>query len=235
MRRVGCRSPTAAPWWAKHIARHDCEYERCGTASVLCGVHPKAGQPDDLKWRAAAKTPHNICDPCRICQLGSSIPERATAQLIVPVDRRLHPPQGLDFSGQWNCGAGASIAYLEVGNQNRATEGATPRLPGPWTEIRESQDGFNGNYFVGYDRDKSQFLMIDADDPTSIAYFTEGWNGQELMLASTNDKDQMSRRHRILYVVNDSHRFTVTWEMLEGTDWNAEPGVTCIKIENCLE
>jgi hypothetical protein len=34
----------------------------------------------------------------------------------------------------------------------------------------------NGNYFVGYDRDKSQFLMIDADDPTSVAYFTEGWS-----------------------------------------------------------
>jgi hypothetical protein len=221
------------PWWPKHIAPHDCEYERCGTTSVLCGVHPKAGQPNDLKWRAARKLRTAFAILVGFVSLIAAFP-RAKAQLIVPVDRRLHPPQGLDFSGQWNCGAGASIAYLEVGNQNRATEGATPRLPGPWTEICESQDGFNGNYFVGYNRDKSQFLMIDADDPTSIAYFTEGWNGQELMLASTN-KDQMSRRHRILYVVNDSHRFTVTWEMLEGTDWNAEPGVTCIKIENCLE
>ena len=54
--------------------------------------------------------------------------------------------------------------------------------PGPWTEIRESQDGFNGKYFVGYDRDKSQFLMIDADDPALIAYFTEGWSGEKLVL-----------------------------------------------------
>ena len=78
--------------------------------------------------------------------------------MIVPVDRRLHSPQGFHFSGQWKCGADASIASIEVGNQNRATGGATLRLSGPWTEIRESQDGFDGNYFVGYDRDKSQFL-----------------------------------------------------------------------------
>ncbi|QNI30633.1 hypothetical protein H7849_16000 [Alloacidobacterium dinghuense] len=152
--------------------------------------------------------------------------------MIVPVDRRLHPPQGFDFSGRWNCGAGASIAYLEVGNHNRATGGATPRLSGPWTEIRESQDGFNGNYFVGYDRDKSQFLMIDADDPTSISYFTEGWTGKTLMLTSTNNKDQSALAHRIQYVVNDSHQFTVTWEMLEGTDWKAEPSVMCNKVEH---
>jgi hypothetical protein len=69
-----------------------------------------------------------------------------------------------------------------VGIQNRATGGATLRLSGPWTEIRESQDGFNGNYFVGYHRDKSQFLMIDADDPASVAYFTEGWSGKSSCL-----------------------------------------------------
>jgi hypothetical protein len=71
--------------------------------------------------------------------------------------------------GQWKCGAGASIAYIEMGIHNRATAGPTLRLSAPWTEIRESQDGFNGNYFVGYDRDKRQFLMIDADDPALVA------------------------------------------------------------------
>jgi len=226
---AGLRPPR--PLRPGRIARHDCEYKRSGTASVLCGAHPKAKQPDDLKWRTTRKIRVALAIVVGLSSLIAAFP-RARAQMIVPVDRRLHPPQGLDFSGQWNCGAGASIAHLEVGNQNRATGGATPRLPGPWTEIRESQDGFNGNYFVGYDRDKSQFLMIDADDPTSIAYFTEGWNGQKLMLASTKDKDQLARPHRILYVINDSHRFTVTWEMLEGTEWKAEPGVMCIKVEH---
>jgi hypothetical protein len=56
-----------------------------------------------------------------------------------------------------------------------------------WTEIRESQDDFKGNYFVGYDCDRSQFLMIDADDPASEAYFTEGWHGKTLLLTSVNE------------------------------------------------
>jgi hypothetical protein len=73
--------------------------------------------------------------------------------------------------------------------------------------------------------------MIDADDPTSITYFTEGWSGKKLMLTSTNDKDQLALPHRIQYVVNDSRRFTVTWELLEGTDWKAEPSFMCMKIE----
>jgi hypothetical protein len=97
--------------------------------------------------------------------------------------------------------------------------------------IRESQDDFNGNYFVGYDRDRSQFLMIDADDPASEAYFTEGWHGKTLLLTSVNDKSQSALPHRIQYDVDDSHRFTVTWELLEGTAWKAEPSVKCIKVD----
>lgn len=215
----------------RRIARRDCEFKCCGTTRVRCGAHPKTGQPDDLKWRTVRKIRTAFAILVGIAGLIAVFP-RARAQMIVPVDRRLHPPQGFDFSGQWICGEGASIAYLEVGNQNRAARGATGRLPGPWTEIRESQDGFNGNYFVGYDRDKSRFIMIDADDPTSIAYFTEGWKGQKLMLASTNDEDQLAPPHRIQYEVNDSHRFTMTWEMLEGTDWKAEPSFMCIKVDH---
>jgi len=156
---------------------------------------------------------------------------RTGAQMIVPVDRRLHPPEGFDFGGHWNCGGDSSIAHLEVGNRDRSTGGEPPRLPGPWTEIRESQDGFNGDYFVGYDPDKSQFLMIDADDPTSVAYLTDGWNGNRIMLTSTNETYQLALPHRIQFDVNDSHRFTVTWELLEGAAWKAEPAFKCIKVE----
>ena len=73
--------------------------------------------------------------------------------------------------------------------------------------------------------------MIDADDPASIAYFTEGWTGTTLMLTSTNDKGQLAPPHRIQYDINDSRRFTVTWEDLEGAAWKAEPGVECIKVD----
>jgi hypothetical protein len=151
--------------------------------------------------------------------------------MIVPVDRTLHPPKGFDFSGEWNCGEGASPAHLEVESRKLSTGSTALRLPGPWTEIRESQNGFNGNYFVGYDRDKSQFIMIDADDPSSVEYLTEGWNREELMLTSTNDKDQLALPHRIQFDINDSHRFTVTWELLDGAAWKAEPDFMCTKVD----
>jgi len=150
--------------------------------------------------------------------------------MIVPVDRGMHPPQGFDFIGQWNCGGGVSIAHLDVENRDRPIGGAGFGLSGHWTVIRERQEGFNGNYFVGYYRDKSQFLMIDADDPASVVYSTEGWSGKSIVLTSTITEDQLGLPHRIRYDVNDSHRFSVTWEMLEGTDWKAEPEFTCIKV-----
>jgi hypothetical protein len=187
-------------------------------------------QPDDLKRRTIAKIRTVFAIAVGFASLIAVFP-RANAQMIVPVDRRLHPPDGFEFSGQWNCVDGVSIAHLEVGKRNRSTGGASLRLPGSWTEIRESQDGFYGNYFVGYDRDKSQFLMIDEDDPASMAYSTEGWNGKKLLLTSTNDKGQLALPHRIQYDVEDSRRFTVTWEMLQGTAWKAEPSVTCIKVD----
>jgi hypothetical protein len=187
-------------------------------------------QPDDLKRRTIAKIRTASAIAVGFASLIAVFP-RANAQMIVPVDRRLHPPDGFEFSGQWNCVDGVSIAHLEVGKRNRSTGGASLRLPGSWTEIRESQDGFYGNYFVGYDRDKSQFLMIDEDDPASMAYSTEGWNGKKLLLTSTNDKGQLALPHRIQYDVEDSRRFTVTWEMLQGTAWKAEPSVECIKVD----
>jgi hypothetical protein len=95
-----------------------------------------------------------------------------------------------------------------VENRHHSTGGASLRLPGSWTKIRESQDDFNGNYFVGYDRDRSQFLMIDADDPASEAYFTEGWHGKTLLLTSVNKKSQSVLPHRIQYDVDDSHHET---------------------------
>ena len=203
-------------------------------ARRLHGGYPAATnrspqRPDDLNRRIIDKIRIVFATILGFAMLIALFPG-ASAQMIVPVDRTLHPPEGFDFGGRWNCGDGVSIAHLEVENRNRPTGGAALRLPGPWTEVRESQDGFNGNYFVGYDRDRRQFLMIDADDPASEAYFTEGWHGKTLLLTSVNDKSQSVLPNRIQYDVDDSHRFTVTWQMLEGTAWKAEPGVECVKV-----
>jgi hypothetical protein len=70
--------------------------------------------------------------------------------------------------------------------------------------------------------------MIDVDDPASVAYSTEGWNGKKLLLTST---DQLGLPHRIQYDVDDSRQFTVTWETLEGAAWKADPGFKCTKVD----
>jgi hypothetical protein len=209
-----------------HPARH---------LHVSCLAAPNRGLkgPDDLNTRTIVKICILFATILGSASLIAVFP-RASAQMIVPADRTLHAPDRFDFNGQWNCGEGASTAHLKVDNGNSSTESAPLRLPGAWTKVRETQGGFNGNYFVGYDRDKSQFLMIDANDPASIAYFTEGWNGQMLLLTSTNDEGQLAPPHRIQYDINDASRFTVTWEYLEGASWKAEPGVTCIKVDRGL-
>jgi hypothetical protein len=167
---------------------HDCDASPDGTASTYAAALPQSfatpirRQDSRIIWngeqRGKIRTAFGIL--VGFAGLVAVFP-RARAQMIVPVDRRLHPPQEFHLSGQWNCGAGASIAYIEVGNQNRATGGATRKT---------------------------------------------------LVLTSSNGTDQLAPPHRIQYVVNDSHQFTVTSEMLEGTDWKAEPSFMCIKVEH---
>jgi len=39
-----------------------------------------------------------------------------------------------------------------------------------------------GHCFVAYDRDKRQFVFIDADDPACAAHSTDGWHDHLLTL-----------------------------------------------------
>jgi len=72
--------------------------------------------------------------------------------------------------------------------------------------------------------------MIDADDPASVSYVTEGWHGTKLTLISTDHKDQLMPPNRIVYEVIDPQQFTVTWEMLDDGAWQKDPRFTCVKV-----
>jgi hypothetical protein len=152
----------------------------------------------------------------------------AAAQTIIPVDRRLPPPKGFDFRGQWSCGHGPSAAHLDVREQQKPD--SEQALAGSWTKLHESQQGFSGRYFIGYDQDKREFLMIDADDPASVSYVTDGWHGTKLTLISTDHKDQLMPPSRIVYEVIDPQQFTVTWEMRDDGAWQKDRRFTCAKV-----
>jgi hypothetical protein len=64
-------------------------------------------KPDDLKRRKPGKTHTAFAILLGFASL--TVFPRTSAQMIVPVDRRLHPPEGFDFGGHWNCGDGSSI------------------------------------------------------------------------------------------------------------------------------
>jgi hypothetical protein len=62
-----------------HIARRDCEYARCGTANVFCGVQPKAG-------RHFTKPTANRSSPQfaeYLMQIATSYPEAETIHLVM--------------------------------------------------------------------------------------------------------------------------------------------------------
>jgi hypothetical protein len=152
------------------------------------------------------------------------------AQLPLPVATNLVTPLYLDFHGDWTCTDGTSVAQIKVQGQHH--EHSSLSLSGPWTGLTERQEGFTSHYFVGYDRDKNQVLMIDADDPASVSYVTEGWRGTQLTFKSVDTIDRPFPPHHILYEVKTSKQFTVSWEILDGNEWIRDPAFTCSKTAN---
>ena len=158
----------------------------------------------------------------------------ARGQTIVPVDQRFPPPVGLNFRGEWSCSEGSSSGLLKVGNPNHVARRYPHSLGQGWTEIEESQEGFIGHYLVGYDRDHSQFVIIDLDDPAYAAYQTDGWRERRLTLATINHPGLSFPTDRFVYEVNRSDEFTVSWEWMEGTVWTTRSRYTCRKIQSTL-
>ena len=155
----------------------------------------------------------------------------ARGQTIVPVDRQFPPPMGLNFRGQWSCSDASSRGLLKVGTPNHAARRYAHLLGQSWTEIEESEEGLIGHYLVGYDRDHSQFVIIDAEDPAYAAYQTDGWQDRKLTLASVSRSGSSFPTDRFVYEVNRSDEFTVAWEWLEGTAWTAKSHYTCRRLQ----
>lgn len=155
----------------------------------------------------------------------------APAQTVVPIDRSFRPPMQLNFNGEWKCSDGGATGLLTVGRTHRKKNLPANPLGGAWTEIVEIQDGLKGEYFVGYDRDHQQFLIIDAEDPAYAAYQTDGWKERELTLTHVSRAGEVPT-DRFVYAVSRADEFTVSWEWLEGPLWQAKNRFTCQKIAN---
>jgi hypothetical protein len=152
----------------------------------------------------------------------------AVAQTIIPVDARFPPPDGFSFQGSWKCGDPAGSGTLKVGKPSNRNGWRPRSLASTWTEIRETGQDLVGDYFVAYDRDKQQFIMIDADDPAYAAYSTDGWRDRELTL--TSDETQPMQRHRLVYKIDSRYQFIVIFALWESSAWVTSSSFTCRKV-----
>jgi hypothetical protein len=152
----------------------------------------------------------------------------AGAQTIVPVDARFSPPDGFSFQGSWTCSDQTGGGTLRVGRSSNRNGWHPRSLASSWTEIRETDEDTAGNYFVAYDQDKHQFIMIDADDPAYAAYSTDGWRGRELTL--TSEETQRMQRHRFVYKIEDRYQFSVIFAVWESSAWVTSSSSTCHKV-----
>ena len=101
-----------------------------------------------------------------------------------------------------------------------------------WTEIIEKDGQTLGHYFVAYDRDKRQFVMIDANDPAYAAYSTEGWHDRRLTLTPVVDQTLSSPWYRLVYAVQSAVQFTITWELQRESGWIVKSVSTCNRQRN---
>jgi hypothetical protein len=150
------------------------------------------------------------------------------AQTIIPVGGKFPPPDGFCFQGSWKCSDQAGGGTLKVGKPSNRTGWRPRSLGSTWTEIRETAQDLVGNYFVAYDRDKHQFIMIDADDPAYAAYSTDGWRDRELTL--TSEETQPVQRHRFVYKIEGYHQFTVSYALWDSAAWVTSFSSTCQKV-----
>ena len=156
----------------------------------------------------------------------------AMAQLMIPVDRSFPSPNGLDFHGSWVCKGGSDTAMLRVGSQHRYGWHHSRRDPLNsirWTDIVEKDSDFTGHYFVGYDRDKQQFVMIDADDPAYAPYVTDGWRDGKLTLTPTETDTQLPTKSRLVFDASGDRQFTVTVQNQKNDVWITQNSSSCRK------
>jgi hypothetical protein len=158
-----------------------------------------------------------------------SIATSVTAQTLIPVSAKFRPPQHLSFSGRWTCLDGGAKAELRVGHSGLWPWRNTRSAGNRWEPVVETQDGYTVRLLVGYDRDRNEFLTVDADDPAYVAYRPDIWRGTTMTATSIPIPDSTMPTHRFIYTVKNSRQFTVTWERLEESGWETHDSYTCTK------
>jgi hypothetical protein len=156
------------------------------------------------------------------------------AQMLIPVDARMPAPDAFDFRGTWRCEGRLDSATLEVGthhpNRWKRSKGHTDRDDLHWTALTEKGSAFTGHYWVAYDRDKKQFVMVDADDPAYAAYTIDEWKNETLVLTSFTAAQPSGWHFRWVYELHGVDQFKVSFETEDAMTWTTQSTCVCQRI-----
>jgi len=153
----------------------------------------------------------------------------AHAQTVVPFSSRFPPPSGLSFAGDWECRNGDQTARMHVTPDRVIHRHLVPSNQAGLALVTESQEGLVEHYLVGYDRDANEFLLLDVDDPSYESFRPEGWTGSTMTLTFVASPVNQMPPNRFVYHVENSVRFTVSWEEYEGSEWRSRDTYVCTK------
>lgn len=140
------------------------------------------------------------------------------------------PPDGFDFSGNWDC-AGA----FRNNSVHRSTFTGAVILDGKWIELTEKDvepaTGYVAKYLIGYDSQAKQFVEFDANNFGAATYASAvGWQNHVLTMTSQISPDAKPyAANRFLYSTIGADTFTVDWQISKSAalDWIGSDHLVC--------
>jgi hypothetical protein len=161
-----------------------------------------------------------------LCLLGFAAP--ALPQANKPPS--VLPPDGFDFTGNWDC-AGA----FRNNTVHKSTFTGAVILDGKWLELTEKDvqpaTGYVAKYLIGYDPQQKLFVEFDANNFGAATYSSStGWQNHVLTMTSPVSPDAKPyAANRFLYSTTGTDSFTVDWQISKtaALDWIASDHLVC--------
>lgn len=136
-------------------------------------------------------------------------------------------PAGFSFGGNWTCDG----SFVRAGKSHRSTFYGEQVMDGKWIKLTETDvepKGYAGSYWIRYNADKSQMEEVDVNSSGYAIYTGPGWQGNKLVLTSTDAVSYKVPQNRFVYEVQGPDAFIFAWEVSkDGAAWSRADELKC--------